>query len=324
MKFRIPALISLVGILCMAASTGPHAQGLGVPQLINYQGKLADAQGQAPETGDYTLSFSIYDEPFLPPCSSETSREGTPKAIDCARRVWGPQVFDGKTDAVGHGLQVPVVRGYFNVILGPYDIRGTPILQGFMSSNRFLEVTVGGGDPVIPRQQVLSTPFALASAGAVPVGGIIAYSGDPASLPDNWMICNGDDIDDTDSPLYGTSVPDLRGLFVRGTEAPVRTGAIGGIDTISHSHDFTMDVTTSSKVGGYYSERYVYPDSNEETGFWLYKAGHYSVSRQYEALAVDDETRESHEHDVKIERTPVITTAVVPRHMSLYYAMRIK
>ena len=322
MPTRTLALLCLIGSFALAGMPDISAQELGVPQLINYQGQVADAEGQPPPTGDYTLSFSIYDEPFSAPCS-------TPTQTDCARRVWGPQVFDGKTDAVGHGLQVPVVRGYFNVILGPYDIHGMPILQGFTSSKRFLEITVAGDDPVLPRQQVLSTPFALASAGAVPVGGIIAYSGDPNALPDNWMICNGDDIDDTDSPLNGTSVPDLRGLFVRGTENPELVTDISGSDSNPHSHTVSanFDIYTSARVWSFYSDPYVVPETDEESGFWLYGGGEYDVKRHREALEVRMDNRESHKHAIDIQtdmRSSSTSISKIPRHMSLYYAIRIK
>ena len=322
MPTRTFALLCLIGSFGLAGMPDISAQELGVPQLINYQGQVADAEGQPPPTGDYTLSFSIYDEPFSAPCS-------TPTETGCARRVWGPQVFDGKTDAVGHGLQVPIVRGYFNVILGPYDIHGMPILQGFTSSKRFLEITVAGDDPVLPRQQVLSTPFALTSAGAVPVGGIIAYSGDPNALPDNWMICNGDDIDDADSPLNGASAPDLRGLFVRGTEDPNHVTEIAGSDSSRHSHTVGIDLDsyTSARIWSYYSDPYVVPESDEETGFWLYGGGDYDVKRHREAVEVRRDNHKSHKHSFDVEtrmNSSLISTTTIPRHMSLYYVMRIK
>ena len=322
MQTRVLVLLCLLGIVGLTGTQGLRAQDLGVPQLVNYQGKLADAEGQPPPTRDYTLSFSIYDDPAATACSSEVKSA-------CARRVWGPQVFDGKTDAVGHGLQVPVVRGFFNVILGPYDIHGTPILQGFTSSNRFLEVTVAGDDPVLPRQQVLSTPFALASAGAVPVGGIIAYSGSPDALHDNWMICNGDDIDDADSPLNGAKVPDLRGVFVRGTEDKNHASQISGNDFYTHSHttDIDWELNTSRRVTRYYSEPYVTPEDSDSSDFWLYGAGSFDVSRRYRALEVRVSDDVSHAHSIEIdthEKSQTIRTTTIPRHMSLYYAMRIK
>ena len=39
--------------------------------------------------------------------------------------------------------------------------------------------------------------------GAIPIGGIIMWSGSSSSLPTNWMFCNG-----------ANGTPDLRGRFV--------------------------------------------------------------------------------------------------------------
>src|ERR1041384_5477132 len=72
-----------------------------VPALINYQGRLSNPDGSPLATSDYQLTFNIYD-------SSNIS----------GGLVWGPQIFDGQS-AQGHGSRIPVVQGYFNVMLGP-------------------------------------------------------------------------------------------------------------------------------------------------------------------------------------------------------------
>lgn len=166
-----------------------------VPHLINYQGMLTDAQGEPLETKEYILSFSIFSEPT----------GGT--------AVWGPQVFDG-IPGTGHGAKVPVVRGHFNVILGPQDTH-TPtyrnITDAFVSENAYLEITVGDGAPITPRQRILSTPYAVQAGIAthhsniIPVGTIVAFWGTTA--PAGWRICNGQ-----------PGTPDLRGVFLRGLD----------------------------------------------------------------------------------------------------------
>ena len=73
--------------------------------------------------------------------------------------------------------------------------------------------------------------------GEVPVGGIVPYSGEPDDLPDNWTICDGKTITDPTSPLNGQSVPDLRGMFVRGVNNTHPRDTLGGQDTApNHSH----------------------------------------------------------------------------------------
>ena len=115
-----------------------------IPQLINYQGMLTNAEGQPLETKEYKLSFSIFKQP--------TGGE----------EVWGPQIFDGVYTA-GHGAKVPVVRGHFNLILGPTDTEGRSITEAFQTKDAFLEVSIENNVPITPRQQILSSPYAISS-----------------------------------------------------------------------------------------------------------------------------------------------------------------
>ena len=307
------------------AQTGKHDRTLepSIPQLINYHGKLL-AKGQPVSTGVYTLSFSIYDKPVGKQCNPNENER-----THCARRIWGPQVFDGKSGMVGHGAQVPVTNGFFSVILGPRDVEGESIMQAFTSSKRFVEVTVQGDKPILPRQQVLSAPFALTSFGNLPVGGIAMFSGNPLHLPENWRLCDGQMVVDVDSPYHGKNVPDLRGLFVRGALDSDVVTTTKGSNTASHTHRVAIYGTSkaSKKISSYYSEPYVIPDSDSETGFWLAGAGDYRVSRHFKSLEVRGSDHESHEHSVSMRSTGTTIsagTSTVPRHMVLNYIIRIK
>src|SRR5690349_13640213 len=91
--------------LLLAAAQAP-AQS--VPGFMNFQGQLMGASGNPLATGDYELTFRILD------------------AAEGGSVVWGPQVLDG-AGSVGHGPKIPVVQGYFNVILGPQDTAGRPL-----------------------------------------------------------------------------------------------------------------------------------------------------------------------------------------------------
>ncbi len=121
--------------------------GQTVPELINYQGKLTDAQGLEVPAKDYRLSFSVF-----------ASSNGTD-------RVWGPQTLS----------RIPVVNGSFNVMLGPADDVGTKLTSAFSGSDRWVEITVDT-NVISPRQQILSAPFAFKASGlsanAVLDGGI--------------------------------------------------------------------------------------------------------------------------------------------------------
>ena len=137
-------------ILCMALALASLAIGRAqtVPALVNYQGKLTNAQGDPLPTGDYTLSFSVYDG-----------------ADGAATKVWGPQIFDGRR-AQGHGPLIPVVQGFFNVLLGPSDNSGASLAQAFSAPSRYVEISVNSAPPILPRLQIVSAPFALRAESA--------------------------------------------------------------------------------------------------------------------------------------------------------------
>jgi hypothetical protein len=55
-----------------------------------------------------------------------------------------------------------VANGRFNVIIGPKDTNAVSIRDAFGGGDRFLEIKVNGGAPILPRQQFLSNPYAFA------------------------------------------------------------------------------------------------------------------------------------------------------------------
>ncbi len=183
-----------------------------VPPLINYQGRLANPDGSPFPTADYELRVAIYD------------------AATNGSSVWGPQMFDG-APGTGHGPRLPVVQGFFNVMLGPVDTHGRSILDAFGASSRFVEVTVSNRLPILPRQQILPAPFAIQAANGVPPGTISAYMG--THIPAGWLLCDGREvarsvyaelhraIGNSSGAGNGTTsfrLPDLRGMFLRGND----------------------------------------------------------------------------------------------------------
>lgn len=188
-----------------------------VPQMINYQGMLTDADSKV-KTGEVNLSFDIYDG-----------------ADGSAAKVWGPQVFK----------KVPLFEGRFNVILGATDADGDPIADAFASSDTYLQITDLGEDTesdaddkiISPRQQILSTPYAIKAMSAkngVSVGTIVSSILNEAQ----YAAAHGDDLANNDMttrlwiPVDGRSIagsrladvlqdtvaPDLRGRFLRGID----------------------------------------------------------------------------------------------------------
>ena len=81
-------------------------------------------------------------------------------------------------------------------------------------------------------------------AGAVPIGGIIMWSG--IAVPPGWALCDGNN---------GT--PDLKGKFIVGTGGTYTIGNTGGADTVTlseaqmprHNHNIGVDDNTHSHTG---------------------------------------------------------------------------
>ena len=82
-------------------------------------------------------------------------------------------------------------------------------------------------------------PSSIASATAVPSGGIIMWSGSIGSIPSGYVLCNG-----------SNGTPDLRDRFVVGSGTSYSVGNTGG---------FTSSVTSSSgtNLPLYYSLAYI-------------------------------------------------------------------
>lgn len=139
----------LCSVCCILFTVPGYA---AVPQTINFQGRLTDANGNV-LSGTVNLYFRIYD--------AETG--GT--------TIWGPETHSPSLD-----------NGTFNVMLGSFTYV-TPITYDVFNGNdRWVEVRVGNdaaGSALIPRQKIGSVAYALtaynatASTGNFNVGGNI-------------------------------------------------------------------------------------------------------------------------------------------------------
>lgn len=211
----------LLASLLACLSVGAPRADTAAPPLVNYQGTLTDENGAAIPDGTKKLEFNLYDAPLA------------------GNRVWGPQVFDN----------VPVVNGRFDLILGSEDQAGRSISNAFSGSQRYLGFKVGatGADlsavpEIAPRQQVLSSPFAISAMYAdngVPSGTVVAWYGIISNIPAGWVLCDG---------TNGT--PDLRGRFLVGAGSDYQIGDMGGesrhtlttAEMPSHTHTYGLAV----------------------------------------------------------------------------------
>ncbi|GAB4172335.1 MAG: hypothetical protein Fur0032_11720 [Terrimicrobiaceae bacterium] len=190
------------------------------PSLVTYQGRLVGPDGVVISDGTRALTFRLFDAP-----------------------TGGNLIWARKYD-------VPVTDGRFSVVLGapgePVASDPAPAVNdlayAFAGEDRFLEISVDDGSPLLPRQQMGSVPYAIKALHGVPAGTVVAFAGTVA--PVGWLHCDGGEHLKADYPtlsavianVYGTAsspdkfrVPDLRGRTVIGVgkgDAPI----VGGIE----------------------------------------------------------------------------------------------
>jgi hypothetical protein len=102
---------------------------------MNYQGRLTAESGTPLPDGTYRLGFRLFPQP------------------------------EGGTEVWGEEQNVTLVQGAFNVVLGTVNLA---LSNAFTQPTRYLELTVvrdaanaAVGRTILPRQQLLSTPYAL-------------------------------------------------------------------------------------------------------------------------------------------------------------------
>ena len=121
----------------------------------------------------------------------------------------------------------------------------------------------------------LTVSGTVSGKGVIPIGGIVIWSGSAASIPNGWVLCNG-------QKSNGRTTPDLRDRFIVGAGSGYKVGAKGGEATHkltvnempSHSHSYSFygaDVALAFKKNNYfYSQKEPYDLSNtaetESTG----------------------------------------------------------
>jgi len=151
MKTQSSALGWMIAVMALAVTPGASLWAQ-VPNRINYSGVLTTPQGE-PREGQFNMTFRLYGQPV----------GGAP--------VVPPQTVGG----------VQVRKGQFSVVLGPWPGGPSPDVA-FSGGDRYLEVQVGNDPPLLPRQQLLSVPFAQRTAsvdgarGGTILGGVTVVS----------------------------------------------------------------------------------------------------------------------------------------------------
>jgi len=144
---------------------------------------------------------------------------------------------------------VQVSNGLFNVQLGSVQQLSSAII---LSDSLYLGIQVGADAEMLPKQRILAGAYIHS---VVPVGTINSWAknipGMP-QLPEGWVECNGQILNDSLSPLNGQIIPDLNGhnRFLRGNST---SGDIGG--TANHKHESPV-LSSSDSSDNLYKGRY--------------------------------------------------------------------
>jgi hypothetical protein len=147
----------------------------------------------------------------------------------------------------------------FTLIQGPQGEQGLPGADGSPDTAADILAklqTVDGDSSGLDADTLDGAELADITAMAVPIGTIVAWhkslSGVP-SLPDGWMECNGQQVQDAASPLNYAYLPDLNGEIYSGTGRGtyLRGGPVSGVTNNSTSfgpNNSTSRYTANSGV----------------------------------------------------------------------------
>ena len=283
--------IGLLDAIAAALLLLAPATGRGADISFAYQGLLLDAQGHVLSERNHAVVFRLYDQASGGTClwscsknvflsetglfSVELSGEGLGEvfAANATRTLYIGLSVDGEqaeieprqrllsvpqafwaADSVGAQGDITVGN---RLVAAAADTGNTSVGSLTLTGGMRSEGPLMAGSLSVPN---MSVGGSISGNGAIPVGGILVWSGSPASIPDGWALCDGQN---------GT--PDLRARFVLGAGGSYGVGARGGSETVtltvdqlpSHSHAYHF-------TGG--QKALAWKDSND----FYDKSGHYS------------------------------------------------
>ena len=160
---------------------------------IGIQGIARDDNNNALSNQNVSLRFSLY---YYNESNAETS-------------VFIPESEELTTDAFGVFSYVLEVEPQHYPVIAYYEV--------YLK----IEVEEGNGVKVISNEKLKQVPYAISAGNGVPPGSIMPYVGETA--PPGWVLCQGQDISNVPGSavlrnLLGKgTVPDLRGMFLRGS-----------------------------------------------------------------------------------------------------------
>jgi microcystin-dependent protein len=278
----------------------------GVPAILPIQGRLLGADGNPLADGTYQAILRIYnsstggvllwqeDETFDVKNGIFSSMLGEQVPINIADSITGLWA------SVQIGLGTEELQPRMKIGSVPFSFKSGKSDSSAYSVNAQMSVHAVNADTSKFSKQADTASYAM---NGVPVGVIMPFAGNPAQIPQGWLLCDGSALSSSDYPqLYsvistfwgngssdttGTknfNLPDLRGLFLRGVDngagkdpdaqfrQPIQPGGnsgdiVGSFQDLSPSNSSTLNTSSSNQgiIPMYDSQGYRY-SSNTEAG----------------------------------------------------------
>jgi hypothetical protein len=151
--------------------------------------------------------------------------------------------FDPNIPGDADPVIAPPLRAQFNSLKALIDGQAAQITA--------LSLQVTGQQVLVAalQTQITALNTAIAAlANLVPIGAILPWAKNSfnavLTLPENFLECNGQTVNDGESPMDGEALPDLTGRFLRGAAL---SGDSGGAD--SHTHDVDLGGSSAGDPG---------------------------------------------------------------------------
>jgi hypothetical protein len=215
-----------------------------VPKTISYQGLLTDQTGRAVTDGNYSLTFKLYDALTSGNLLWSETQSNVAVSRGIASTVLGSVQTINLSFNTQYWLGVTIGSGSeltprTSLTSAPYSfiaasVRGT---SGVTVNNISNDTTLAGNSASSAVTEKAAKSYI--DTHSPPIGSVTAwlksYPNTPA-LPNGWVECNGQTLNDAASPYNGQVIPALNGttestkLFLRGS---VTSGGAGGQATNS-------------------------------------------------------------------------------------------
>ena len=205
---------------------GISIRGLALGMLV-VAGGVLPASAETPRTVPYQGLLQLGSQPV----------NGTKSIVfrllkDDTTEVWSEQ------------QSVELTEGRFSVLLGSTSASSVANLTNVLrkGDSLYLRLRIVDGTPVDLEGSQKLAPVAYAVQpvlGQVPIGSVIDWWRPNANfpIPEGYQIADGAVVSDTQSPLYGTTLPNLVGRFIRGAANAGEIGLGDGNPTHAHSYD---------------------------------------------------------------------------------------